>query len=369
MSVKAINLYSKKGGSDKVYQVQLDEKDGGFVVNFQHGKRGSSLRSDTKTPSPVDLATATKIFDKLVASKKNGSSAYTEGEEGVAYEGTDKQGRTTDVEVCLMNSIERGELEYYFKSDAWGAQEKFNGERRPIIKTGAEVVGVNRLGLSVGLSESISQAARALEGATTATLDSEDMGAIAVCFDVLDLNEQDLRSKPFEQRYRILSELLKASATSIQAIRLAPLAITESDKRALFREVESRDGEGLVFRQLSGAYEGGKASSGGNIIKFKFVETATVIVAAYTVGKRSVEIEVYDKDRCRVSAGKVTIPANAEIPEIGSLIDVQYLYATLAGKLFQPVFDKPRTDLTEQAATILQFKFIPEEQYIPAALG
>lgn len=36
MTIKQISLYYKDGSSDKVYHAQIEEKDGGYLVNFQY---------------------------------------------------------------------------------------------------------------------------------------------------------------------------------------------------------------------------------------------------------------------------------------------------------------------------------------------
>jgi bifunctional non-homologous end joining protein LigD len=50
---ESTHLHYRDLRSDKVYHVQLDRADGGYVVNFQFGRRGSSLQSGTKTPQPL----------------------------------------------------------------------------------------------------------------------------------------------------------------------------------------------------------------------------------------------------------------------------------------------------------------------------
>ena len=81
-STAAISLYFREGSSDKVYHAQI-APDGNdlYSVNFQYGRRGSTLQTGTKTAAPVALAQARKIFDKLVAEKR--AKGYTEGESGV----------------------------------------------------------------------------------------------------------------------------------------------------------------------------------------------------------------------------------------------------------------------------------------------
>ena len=48
-----ITLYFRQGSSDKIYQASIVPKDGGYVVQFQYGRRGSALQSGQKNPLPV----------------------------------------------------------------------------------------------------------------------------------------------------------------------------------------------------------------------------------------------------------------------------------------------------------------------------
>jgi bifunctional non-homologous end joining protein LigD len=83
---QSIFLHYQDLRSDKVYNVQLGRADGGYVVNFQYGRRGSSLQSGTKTPEPAPYAQALKVYDKLVAEKT--SKGYQEINSGTAYQNT-----------------------------------------------------------------------------------------------------------------------------------------------------------------------------------------------------------------------------------------------------------------------------------------
>lgn len=73
--VKKSRLAFTQGNSDKVYEVDLCElasrKDERYLVNFRYGKRGNKLREGSKTPNPVELADAEKLFDSVVVSKIN----------------------------------------------------------------------------------------------------------------------------------------------------------------------------------------------------------------------------------------------------------------------------------------------------------
>jgi predicted DNA-binding WGR domain protein len=78
--IRSTTLYFREGSSDKIYQANIEAADGGHVVNFAYGRRGSTMNTGTKTPAPVSLAEAVGIHDKLVASKL--AKGYTPGEDG-----------------------------------------------------------------------------------------------------------------------------------------------------------------------------------------------------------------------------------------------------------------------------------------------
>src|SRR5258706_6041161 len=48
------SLYYREGSSDKEYHVEVVPANGLFLVNFAFGRRGSTLNTGCKTPSPVD---------------------------------------------------------------------------------------------------------------------------------------------------------------------------------------------------------------------------------------------------------------------------------------------------------------------------
>ena len=121
--------------------------------------------------------------------------------------------------------------------------------------------------------------------------------------------------------------------------------------------------EGVVFKRLDAPYIPGRPNSGGDQFKFKFVETASVVVTAQN-GKRSVQMGLYDGERI-VSAGNVTIPVGQVIPEEGAIIEVRYLYAfPESGALFQPVYLGQRDDIEANECSVSQLKFKREQELV-----
>ena len=92
--------------------------------------------------------------------------------------------------------------------------------------------------------------------------------------------------------------------------------------------------------------------------KVKFWAEATCRVTSGRDGKRSIGLELQDGvDGPWIPVGNVAVPVNRAIPEAGSLVEVQYLYAYPGESLFQPIFKKIRDDITEEAAQMNQLKY------------
>lgn len=344
-------LFFTEGSSDKVYSAQLEAKSDGWIVNFQYGRRGSSLTAGSKTPEPVAYEKARKIYEKLLAEKA--SKGYTPCESGERYQSTENAGRTTGLVPQLLNPIEDSQLDTLISDDAWLAQEKYDGERRMAIVSVDGVTGTNRNGLIVPISARLEEALRSIAAVPDAdlsagriVLDGEDLGDSGfVPFDLLELNGRDLRAVPYSERLRLLDELLTEADTFIGR----PFTYRgTARKRDLLRQLRESNAEGIVFKRSDAPWNAGRPNSGGTALKFKFTASATVVAFPGREGKRSVEMRVLDADGVSlVPVGNVTIPANAAIPAEGELIEVEYLYAYPEGSLFQPVYLRRRVDQTQ----------------------
>ncbi len=83
--VRQTRLHFREANSDKVYEVDLCELNGAYLVNFRYGRRGASLTEGSKTANPVALAEAEKIFAKLVSEKtRKGYEVLAAGETEIA---------------------------------------------------------------------------------------------------------------------------------------------------------------------------------------------------------------------------------------------------------------------------------------------
>jgi len=365
MDSRSASLFYREGSSDKVYLTQLVPEGDGWIVAFQYGRRGKPLASGRKTASPLPYEKAAKVFDKLVAEKT--AKGYTPDESGVSFTATEHAGQKTGYQPQLLNAInEEQALALVSEPGLWLLQTKHDGERRGLSMVAGILEASNRRGLRVDVQQPIADAMErmARAGFDTMTLDGEDMGSWMAIFDIMAIGDVDCRDKSFAERAALLETIRNITvALGVQDTLFIdiPLAPTARSLAAILRERPLNGDEGIVLRDAKAPYTAGRPASGGGALKLKFVEHATVRVAAITKGKRSVAMEIMDggsKDGGEWrGVGSVTIPPKQEMPAVGALIEVRYLYAYPNGALYQPIYKGMRTDVTDGAATASQLKY------------
>jgi bifunctional non-homologous end joining protein LigD len=365
MEIEKINLFYTEGSSDKVYQVQLEPSEGdkfeGWLVNFQYGKRGSALKNGTKTAKPLPYEAAKKIYDGLVAEKTR--KGYTEDASGVAYQNTLSGANFTGRVPQLLTDIrDLMDIETLILDPEWMIQEKFDGERRMVVRQNDVVSGSNKRGMETSLPLSLVELVLQYDHSEV-LIDAEIIGEHLYVFDLLSLNGEDYRAKPGEERYKALHSVFGNAESDL--LTVVRTAFTVEEKRAMIEEVRSRDGEGVVIKRRSAPYAPGKPASGGSQRKWKFTESATVVAGEMTAGKSSVAMHAPDRATGEMTyLGKCTLPANAPKIKEGDLIEVSYLYLHegKGGCLFQTTFKGLRPDQDEP-------DYLDEFKYKPATVS
>lgn len=132
-TLPTVALFFSEGSSDKEYRAQIAAKNDGFIVNFQYGRRGASLTSGSKTPSPVPFDKALKVFEKLVQEKK--AKGYTEEESGAAFSSSDNAGRITGLLPQLLSAIVVADMPFYIQDASWCFQENKDGKRMMLSRS------------------------------------------------------------------------------------------------------------------------------------------------------------------------------------------------------------------------------------------
>ena len=150
--IRSNSLYCTEGSANKEYHLELLEAaDGGFIVNFRNGARGSAMKVKTKTDSPVPLNIATAIYDKVLKEKLG--KGYTPDISGAAYTSTADAGRVSGWRPPRLKPVDEVGVEALLNSRNWGGSEKKDGERRAVEIASAGVTGINLKGLYVPTPE------------------------------------------------------------------------------------------------------------------------------------------------------------------------------------------------------------------------
>jgi bifunctional non-homologous end joining protein LigD len=154
------------------------------------------------------------------------------------------------------------------------------------------------------------------------------------------------------------AQLNKLAVMFDDAVRIVPLATGYTAKKALYDRLKAENKEGVVFKRLAATFKAGRPSKGGDMLKFKFYAECSVKVKAGREGKRSVGLEILGEDGNWIDIGNVTIPPNKEVPEIGDIVEIKYLYvAGPGGDLYQPIYKEVRDDIDESECTVKQLKY------------
>jgi bifunctional non-homologous end joining protein LigD len=349
--MEQITLYYRQGSSDKIYQASIAPQDGGYIVQFAYGRRGTTLQTGTKTPVPVPCDEARRIYQKLLAEKT--AKGYTSGENGTPYQQTGRETQVSGILPQLLNAIEPEDGARLATDPAWCVQEKFDGRRMLVRKHADGVEGINRHSLIVALPEPVVTAASQLPGPFV--LDGECLGDTLAVFDVLELHGTNWRTRTCRDRQFALTQLVPNDGH----LRTVETAFETAHKVEFIERLRREGKEGVVFKRLTAAYLAGRPASGGDALKLKFHESASFIVGKVNA-KRSISLLLFSGDKIKGS-GNVTIPPNHEVPKTGHVVECRYLYAFReSGSIYQPVYLGTRDDVRAEECTTDQLKYKAE---------
>jgi bifunctional non-homologous end joining protein LigD len=281
--------------------------------------------------------------------KEKTSKGYQpDGESLSSYAPVAKE--TTGTVPMFLNVVTEDEINKLAKDSNYVFQKKYDGERRLAFKD-ESCYGGNRKGQKVSLPNEI---IASLSAATDIAVDGEIIGTTLYVFDLLRLNGKDFKNQPLSKRVSALHEVKFG-----KNIVVAETAFSTKEKLEMLASLKEDGSEGIVAKEVNAKYSSGKAASGGPAFKYKFYKTATFKVSDLTKGKRSVQMAVLENGKF-VDVGAVTIPPNHEVPKVGELIEVRYLYANKGGSVYQPTYLGPRTDLDDEDASVNQLEYKQE---------
>ena len=371
-SLPAISLRNQQSGSDKTYNCEVIQAANSslYLVNFSYGRTGSTLKAGTKTASPISHEKALSIFQKLVASKER--KGYVSADDSVSGGGVVASAVKIGFLPQLLNAISISISDIGSVVSRFGTvalQEKFDGERRMAALVGDKLMFANRSGREVCLSDEIAadtkklmlslRSALGFSSSDTLIFDGEDMGKSFIIFDIIRSRAGKFTDETFRERadwLGVLSSLVQG-ASSIQ-VSVPLIADSSRDVNNFIQLHTLKNREGIVLKNPKSAYSSGRPASGGDALKLKFWDSATVLVSSIHQHKRSIRVSVNNDLGAGevLDVGAVSIPVNKAIPFVGQLVEVRYLYYFSGGSLFQPTYLGLRTDLGMESACISQLK-------------
>lgn len=358
-----VYLRSQKDGADKDYNLHLEPDAAGtglWRLFYENGKHGAALKKKEKVEGAVPYDEAKKVFNQTLKEKMSAKGGYVPQAAGVEYQSLVPADRISGLAPQLLKSIPEALVYQRMDDPSYLWEEKKDGERRMIRKTTegtgpaavVTVIGTNRDGLIVPIPKELADAVAALP-LPFVVLDGEDMGqGRYAAFDLVATDTDPNGQRGCEDRWLALQLLLRA-APSPYWVSVA-IATTPEAARELDKEVRARGGEGLVGKLRAAPYTPGV---GEDQFKFPYLDRATVYVESHDAGKRSVNIAALGADGQPVSLKKVTIPANYDVPPLGAIVDVEYLYAYPSGGLAQPRYKGIRNDRKLEHCVVSQLKF------------
>jgi len=259
-TIQSASLHYREGNSDKVYHAAIEPEGERYHVTFAYGRRGNTLNSGTKTPRPVTLAEASKVFDKLVASKLAKGYHHSDASSGQSkpYRQSGQEGRDSGIRCQLLNPVQDREVGRLLTSTRYCLQEKIDGRRLMVRKRGRRITGINRRGLVVAIPDPIREAVDQIP--FNVLIDGEAVGDTLHAFDLLEVKRCCLRKRRYLDRF---SGLMMVIPSGLEALRWVSTAVDPDDKLEVYEELRSTNREGVVFKDIDAPHSPGRPNSGG----------------------------------------------------------------------------------------------------------
>jgi bifunctional non-homologous end joining protein LigD len=358
MQTERAELYFRQGSSDKVYHLQLENVEDKWSVETQWGRRGSTLQSDVKA-NGVPYEEARRVYDRILREKTGKgyqiAQATTNGDAPISVglpASKEQSGHIPE----LLTPIEEPEGLRLADDASWWFQQKFDGRRLAVQKADGKYSGINKLGQVIPIDSRLSEPLDLVQ-ALGFLADGEITDSHFYIWDLLSVNDTDLRTEPYEIRYVHLTRLFRGVHPTL---RVCETAMTPKAKRAFVKAMHDANAEGFVCKNRYAAYAGGRA---GQHFKCKFVATASFIVGPKPDkkaddGHRSIAVYLLDGKQPRFM-GTVGVPDRYPLPRVEKVVEVRYLYCHPGpeGKLIQAkYFGKVRDDVQLAECTVSQLK-------------
>ena len=368
-TMQTVTLENTQAGHSKEYRLSLEApQENLFMVVALWGKIGTSLTRTVKFSG--DQAQAEKQYAKIlngqlskgyviVGEKNDGQTAATTGTQ--APHGTIKKVIARIPPMLCGPLQDRAELEPYLLNDRYVLEEKFNGTRKEVLKTGNTLVITNKQGQPTGKGMLPVTQAEFLKVPFDFTVDIEDepVGGGCVLLDILTLRGKPVDHLVRQDRRPLLETFYLEAGFDGKIVRLSEQAVGQKAKRSFLTQMENQNAEGVIVKDNAAGYVGGEAGR-KHQWKYKFQATASFIVDQVGIGgKRNIGLALLD-GTTRIHCGKCAVPVNKSLDDIAvnDVVECRYLYAEPgSNKLNQPFYLGKRDDVEPTECQLAQLKY------------
>ena len=240
----------------------------------------------------------------------------------------------------------------------WCAQVKEDGNHVLAAKVDTERITTrNREGTPHPVLPSVERELAKLPAQTMFDGEKLHTGPYVV-FDILYLNGEDLRDRPYRDRFYILTGMCEILNPRI--IYPVRTALTTAEKLALVLELREDRAEGVILKDLRATYRPGRPEFGGSMRRLKFRKSLTCLVRRRDENdpnqKASFDMFAYDGNGKLLSIGAVSARHFHKQVEPGCvrIAECSYLYATPKNKVVQPTLLMFREDKSTEDCSLSQ---------------
>ncbi|MCU1304943.1 MAG: ATP-dependent ligase [Candidatus Sulfotelmatobacter sp.] len=233
----------------------------------------------------------------------------------------------------------------FILADRFWAQQKWDGERLLVRRSGRQIEGWNKKGQTTAVDPALMSALLSIS-VHNFILDGEYEPSGYRCWDLLQAGDEDLRSWPYRDRYGVLKVFAPCPRISV-----LPVWRTSAEKERIVFELHSKRAEGVAFKDSLAPYRPGRA---GQHYKLKFVKTATVRIRSIEDSRDSARIEMLDGLVWRDVSG---IKVRQGSVKVGDFVEVRYSSASGNKCIQQPVFIRTRNDVSDQDCSVEQLEY------------
>lgn len=269
------------------------------------------------------------------------------------------------IQPMLAESVDPKNIEKLLANPKWRLEQKFDGHRVLMHVENNKPVPYNRKGIRQ------SSTASTVLNAFTSGFEGEWVfdGELMVdrneyhIFDLLKAGDFINLNDAYNQRRFVLEQLFECWNTP-ESVKLVPSYMETEDKRRLYETVKTINGEGLMLKDGTAKYVPGKRVH--TMLKCKFYKSADCIVTElWREGKHSVGLAVFDERGRLIPIGACSMSAaNMARLQVGSVVEIKYLYLGAGNRLYQPAFLRVRNDRIPESCDMSQMVRVNKEVVI-----